>query len=150
MTEESEAQEAPETPRHLWIVGILALLWSCVGALDFVMTQTRNEAYLSAFTPEQLAFFFGFPAWVVATWAIGVWGAVIGCVLLLMRKRLAAPILLASVLAMVVTTIQNFVFSEGMEVMGDAFSLIFTAVIFLIAVALVLYARAMVRRGALK
>lgn len=32
------------TPWHLWLLGIFALLWSGMGALDYVMTQTRNEA----------------------------------------------------------------------------------------------------------
>jgi len=34
--------------------------------MDYVMTQTKNEAYMSGFTPEQLAFFYSFPAWVVS------------------------------------------------------------------------------------
>ena len=64
------------TPWHLWAVGVVGLLWSAMGAMDYVMTQTHNEAYMSAFTPEQLAFFYGIPIWAVATWAIAVWGGV--------------------------------------------------------------------------
>ena len=60
------------TPWHLWLVGVLALLWNSVGAFDYVMTETRNASYLSSFTPEQLAYFYGFPMWVVATWALAV------------------------------------------------------------------------------
>jgi hypothetical protein len=56
-----------------------------MGALDYVMTQTRNEACLSQFTPEQLDFFLGIPAWAVATWALAVWGGVLGAILLLAR-----------------------------------------------------------------
>ncbi len=52
------------TPLHLWIVGALSLLWNAVGAFDYLMTQTRNQAYMSDFTPEQLEYFYGFPAWV--------------------------------------------------------------------------------------
>ena len=46
-------------PWHLWVIGSIGLLWSAIGALDYVMTQTKNEAYMSAFTPEQLEFFYG-------------------------------------------------------------------------------------------
>lgn len=138
------------TPRHLWVVGIVALLWNAMGAMDYVMTQTRNEAYMSQFTPEQLAFFYGFPTWVVAAWAIAVWTGVLGAVLLLLRKRLAVPVFLASLVAMVITTLHNFVLSDGMEVMGgDAMALGFTVVIFLVAIALFLYAQAMQKRGTL-
>jgi len=120
-----------------------------MGGYDFVMTQTENEAYMTNFTPEQLEFFYGFPAWVVAFWAVAVWGGVIGTVLLLLRKRFAVEAFLLSLIAMVVTTFHNYVLSNGFEVSGDAFSLAFTAVIFLAAVALLLYARAMHRRGVL-
>jgi hypothetical protein len=137
------------TPRQLWIVGVLALLWSSVGAYDYLMTQTENAAYMAKFTPEMLAFYYGFPTWVIATWAIAVWGGVAGSVLLLMRRRLAAPVYLASLLAMVVTTFHNYVLSDGFEHMGDPFSLIFTAVIFVVAVLLYGYASNMVRRGVL-
>jgi len=138
------------TPKHLWVVGIVALLWNAVGAMDYVMTQTRNEAYMGQFTPEQLAFFYGFPTWVVAAWAIAVWAGVLGAALLLLRKRLAVPVFLVSLVAMVITTFHNYVLSDGMEVMGkDAMALGFTVVIFLVAIALILYARAMQKRGTL-
>jgi hypothetical protein len=146
----SEVQKANSngTPRHLWVVGILALLWNAVGAVDYVMTELRNEAYMSKFTPEELDFFYGMPAWAIAAWAVAVWGAVLGSVLLLLRKRLAGPVFLVSLIALVITTIQNYLISNGLEVMG-AFGIGFTALIFLIAVALYLYARAMKGRGIL-
>lgn len=120
-----------------------------MGALDFVMTQTRNENYLSAFTPEQLAFFLGFPGWVVFTWAIAVWGGVIGAIFLLLRKSIAVWLFLASFVAMLITTFQNYVLSNGMEAVGDTFSLVFTAIIIVIGIGLFLYSRAMLRRGVL-
>jgi len=134
---------------HLWVVGVLGLLWSAGGALDYVMTQTRNESYMSAFTPDQLTFFYGLGTWVIAAWAIAVWGGVVGAVLLLLRKAIAVWVLLASLVAMLITTFQNYVLSNGMEVVGDTFNLIFTAVIFVISLGLYLYARAMQRRGVL-
>jgi hypothetical protein len=136
-------------PWHLWLVGILGFLWSGGGAFDYLMTQTQNEGYMSSFTPEQLEFFYGFPTWVVAFWALAVWGEVLGTVLLLLRKRLAVGVLLVSFLSMVVTTIHNFFLSNGLEVMGDPFSLVFSALIFLFALGLFLYARAMKNRGVL-
>ena len=141
--------EVGRTPRHLWVIGVVSLMWNAMGAFDFVMTQTRNEAYMSSFTPEQLSFFYGFPAWVVAAWAVGVWGGVLGSLLLLFRRRMAVWIFLASLAAIVITTFQNLVLSNGMAVVGDAFSLGFTAVIFVVALALFLYARAMLKRNIL-
>jgi hypothetical protein len=131
------------------MIGVIGLLWSAMGAMDYVMTQTKSEAYMSGFTPEQLAFFYGIPAWVVAAWAIGVWGGVVGALLLLFRRQLAVWVFLTSLVAVVVTTFHNYLLSNGMDVFGDAFSLGFTAVIFLIALGLFLYARTMHKRGVL-
>lgn len=128
------------TPWHLWVVAIAALLWNAMGAFDYLMTQTRNEAYMANFTAEQIEFFYGLPVVVVAAWAIAVWGGLLGSILLLLRRKLAVWVFLCSLVAMVLTTIHNYLLSNGMEVIGDPFSLVFTAIIFLIALALYLYA----------
>lgn len=140
--------EAQATPRHLWIVGILALLWNAMGAYDYLMTQTQNAGYMAKFTPEQLEYFYGFPVWATAAWAIAVWGGILGVVLLLMRKRLAEPVFLVSFLSMVASTI-NTAMSGGFKIMGGVGPTIFTAVIFFVALGLWLYARAMRARGVL-
>lgn len=144
-----KVKDSKRSPWHLWVIGILYVLWSAMGALDYVMTQTKNEAYVSKLTPEQIAYFYGFPAWVVAAWAIGVWGGVAGALLLLFRRRLAVWIFLASLLALVVTNIHNYFLSNGREIFGGAGAIIFTSIIFILALLLVLYARAMQKRGVL-
>ena len=108
------------TPWHLWLVGALALLWSGFGAFDYVMTQTRNASYLSALSPEQLAYFYGFPKWVVAAWALSVWGGVLGAVLLLLRKRWAVRAFALSLVTIVLTSFYNFVLTDSVAIMGGA------------------------------
>ena len=137
------------TPWHLWVIGVVALLWNSMGAFDYLMTQTKNAAYMSNFTQAQLDFFYGLPTWVVSAWAIAVWGGVIGALLLLLRRRIAVQVFLVSLLAMVMTTVHNYLLANGLEVMGDAFSLIFTGAIFLIALALYFYALRMAKRRVL-
>ena len=145
----TDASVAPRTkaPWHLWAIGIVTLLWNAVGALDFVMTQTRNEKYMSGFTPAQLEYFYGFPAWVVVAWGVAVFGGVAGSILLLLRKALAFPVFAVSFVAMVLTTIYNFVLTNGMEIMGGPGAAIFSAVIFVVALLLVFYARSLKQRG---
>ncbi len=140
----------PKTPLHLWIVGVLSLLWNFMGAFDYYMTQSKNEAYMAKFTPEQLEYFYGFPAWVGGAWAIAVWGALAGSILLLLRKKMSEGLFLAALVAMVLTTFYGYVLANGLEVSGDLFSLAFTAVIFVFSVALYLYARALAKRGVLR
>ncbi|HIG85855.1 MAG TPA: hypothetical protein EYQ25_02315 [Planctomycetes bacterium] len=136
------------TPKHLWAVGIFALLFDGMGVLDFVMTQTKNAECMGNFTPEQLEYFYGFPRWLVVIWAAAVFGGVLASVLLLMRKALATNIYAISLGCMVGSNTYLFGFSDGAEVMGNE-GLIFTVVIFIVSLGLVLYSRAMQRAGVL-
>jgi hypothetical protein len=135
-------------PRHLWIVGIIAVLWNAIGAFDYAATQLRIESYMSQFTPEQLAYFYGFPAWSVATWAIAVWGSLVASLGLLLRQSWTVWLFGVAIVAMAITTLYNFVLSDGLAIMG-AGAAAFSAVIWVIAFALFFYARAMAQRGVL-
>jgi hypothetical protein len=122
-----------------------------MGSLDFTMTQMRNEAYMKAFTPEQLAYFYGFPLWMVLAWGVGTWGGLVGSLLLLLRKGLAFHLFVASFIGMVLTFAHNYLLSDGLKVMGGGVGpVIFNAVIMVIGVLLLVYARAMRRRGVLR
>lgn len=146
-----DSTQPAKTPWHLWLVGGLSLLWNAVGALDFTMTQTNNEAWLKGFTPEQLAYFHGFPLWSVLAWGLGTWGSVFGSLFLLLRRGLALHCFAASFVGMVLTTIYSYLLSDGMKIMnGSVGMVIFSAVIFVISVLLLLYARAMRKRGVLR
>ena len=140
-----------KTPWHLWVIGAVTLLWNSGGAFDYYMTQSADETYLSAFTPEQLAYFQGFPVWVDAAWAVGVWLALIGSFLLLFRSRHAVTAFALSFLGMVATSVYGF-FLSGVslaELMGPGM-LWFTAAILVVGLLLVIYARAMRGRGVLR
>jgi len=137
-----------KTPVHLWIVGGLALLWNAVGAFDYLATQLEFEPYMSGFSEEQLAYFYGFPAWTVSAWAVAVWGALVGSVGLLLRRRWTVWLFGASLVGIVFTSLHNFVLSNGAEIMGSS-SVIFSVVIGVVAILLFVYARSMARRGVL-
>ena len=138
-----------KTPIHLWIVGILALLWNAIGAFDYAATQLKLDFYMSQFTSEQLDYFYAFPAWVDACWAIAVWSSLLGALALLMRKAWAAWLFGIAILAMAVTSVYNFVLSNGAELMGDG-ATTFTVVIWIIALFLYFYAVAMAKRRVLQ
>jgi len=147
---DASAASNPKVPRHLWGVGVLALLWNGMGAFDYLMTETRNPSYLSSFTAEQLAYFNSFPKWAIATWALGVWGGVLGSLLLLLRRRLATPAFAVSLVSAALTFFYNYVLSDGLKMMGGVGGLVFSAVILLVAAALLFYSRRLTRNGTLR
>ena len=136
-----------KAPWHLWVVGILALLWNAMGGFDYIATQTQMESYMSQFTQEQLDYFYAFPAWMSAAWAIGVWGSVLGSIALLMRKSWAVWLFGLSIIGLAVSTVYNAM-SGGFAIMGQT-GTIFTGVIWLIIIALFLYSRSMASKGVL-
>ena len=82
------------TPVHLWIVGILSLLWNCIGAADYLMTRLRNDAYFESMMPSVppatfYAYVDAMPLYAQVGWGLGVWGAFAGSLLLLIRSKYA-------------------------------------------------------------
>ena len=103
------------TPWHLWAVGGLTLLFNAVGIYSYLMTRLGKLADLGM-TPDQIAFFESFPAWANALWALGVWGAFFGSLLILFRSRWAVPSIAISVVGLVGTTIyQNLMIEVPAE-----------------------------------
>ena len=139
-----------KAPWHIWLVGIVVLLWNAMGALDYVMTKIRYEPYLAQLTAEQRAFFDGFPLWVTAAWAIAVWGAVLAAILLLLRRRAAVGMFALALVAMLVTALHNFVLATpNMTSIVGTGALIFSAAIAVVAFLEWAYALWLARRGVL-
>ena len=137
-----------KAPWHLWVVAILAVLWNAMGCFDYYATQSQMESYMSQFTPEQLEYFYGFPTWVDACWAVAVWGSLLASLLLLVRKAWAVWLFGLAILGMIGTSIYSFGLSSGMELMGSG-AMAFTAVIWVIALFLFFYSKAMAKKGVL-
>lgn len=137
-----------KTPVHLWIVGVLSLLWNSMGAFDYLATQLGLEFYLSQFSEEQLAYFTSFPAWMVAAWALGVWGSFVGSIALLLRKKWAFHAFAVSLAGLFVSSIYSFGLSNGAEIAGTG-GMVFNAVIWIVAILLLVYSRAQTKNGVL-
>lgn len=143
------ATTTPGRPWHLRLIAILGALWSSIGVLSFILTQMKVAAVMSRFPPEQREYFESFPLWAVGFWAIGVFGGVIGCLLLLLKNRLAFHALLASVIGMGVCNLGGLFLLGEMEVMRETDALGLTVFPVVVAAFLAYYARAMSKRGAL-
>jgi hypothetical protein len=138
------------TPVHLWIVGLLATVWNAFGCFDYLMTQTRNAAYLANFTDPQRAYFESFPVWMEAVWALGVWGGLAGSLLLLLRSRHAVTAFAVSVAGLAVATVYQYVLTSPHPDMSTPGMIAMNVAIWAVAIGLLLYAIRMRRRGVLR
>ena len=140
-----------KTPWHLWLVGVVAVLFNAIGVFDFVMSMTQGAKYMAdaGMTPAQIAHYQEMPAWMTVDWAIGVWGALLGSVLILLRNKLAWPVLAVSLAAFLLSLVYTYVLTDGGKIMGPQMA-IMSAVIAGLLAFFIWYSWLMTRRGVLK
>lgn len=145
-------QMTVRTPWHLWVVGVVSLLWNAFGAFDFVSTTTRGEAYMRemGFDQAMIDYFLAMPDWMYVPWTLGVWGAVIGSILLLLRNRFAVWAFALSLIGAVVSLIYGQFMDPPPLAPDMAMMKWMPWVIMVITVLLFVYAFNMRRKGVLR
>lgn len=141
------------TPWHLWLVGVLSLLWNGFGAYDFIMSTTQGETYwrASGMNQAMIDYYNAMPAWMYAPWIVGVWGAVLGSILLLMRNRLAVPVFALSLLGAIVSLLYGAVIDKAPPPPAEMAMMTWMPyVIVVVAAFLAWYAWSMGKKGVLR
>lgn len=149
-------ETATKTPWHLWVVGLLTLIWNGFGAYDYLMSKTGNREYLAQMmeptgvsVDAAIAYMAAMPLWANIAWGLGVWGAVAGSILLLLRNRFAFHAFAVSLVGLVLGMIHQW--TNPMPEMTDTTTpMIFTLVIFVITIFLLWYSRRMTAKGVLR
>lgn len=101
--------------------------------------------------PEAIAFLDNIPTWFHATWAIGVWFSIIGSLLLLLRSRYAGTAFFVSLLGLIASSVYTYGLAEQRTFdSGSTMALIFSLLIPIVLILLIIYSRAMRRRGVLR
>jgi hypothetical protein len=150
MTATVDAPRA-SAPWRYWVVSVLGVLWNAFGAYDYFMSKTGGDAYMrqAGMSEAQIAHMHAYPAWMSADWAIGVWGGLLGALLLLVRSRYAFHAFVASLAAFVVMLVYTYALSDGAKVMGQQ-GMIFNVLILAGCLFFVWYSRLMTKRGVLR
>jgi hypothetical protein len=89
----------------LWFLSasVGGIAWNVFGAVQFAgsVAATEDSLIASGLTADQAAVMTGYPGWMTLAFALGVFGGLAGSVLLLLRLRIAQPVLSVSLLAYV-------------------------------------------------
>lgn len=127
-------------PKWYLPVAIVALLWNLLGASAYLMDVMMSPEAVAALEPAQRALHDSRPAWFVAAYAIAVWAGAFGALGLVLRKRWARGLLLASLLGVIVQVLALFTKAEFTgAVTGAVIGL--QGTVLLVAVLLILLAR---------
>ena len=95
----TDTRETIPAPAWFTFAAIAALLFEAFGAYSYLMHVTTDPSGLPI---DQRDLVLAMPGWMTAAYALAVWAGLAGALLLLMRRRLAAPLLLVSLLAALV------------------------------------------------
>ncbi len=140
-----------KAPWHLWLVGVIAVLFNAIGVFDFVMSKAQGTDYMASagMTPDQIAHYQDMPLWMTVDWAIGVFGAFLASILLLLRRKSAFPVFGLSLAAFLISLLYTYVLTNGGVVMGPQMA-ITSAIITVLLVLFIWYSRFMTARQVLR
>lgn len=138
----------PKTPTSFWIVAVLSLLWNLFGCYDYLMSKLSPESYFAAngMNAESAAYMAALPAWLTAFWALGVWGSLVGSLLLLARSRHAVAAFVLSLLGLAVSQLtQEFWLHPPQAGPIGLILMVWSALVFFL-----IYARSMAAKSVLR
>jgi len=133
-------------PWHIWVVGILTLLWNGSGTYTIMMAQAGRLANISS---DEAAYYAAQPSWFVVATDIALVAAVAAGVALLLRRRAAVWLFALSLGGIIVTNAYDLVAGASRTVVSQG-ALVVTLIIAVIAVLQLLYSWTMRRRAVLK
>jgi len=112
------------------------------------MQAYMTQEELLALPLEEQALYSDIPAWVTAAFAIAVFGGLLGCLLLLLRKKLATFVFIISLIGIIVQMIYNVFMSKAAEVYGPG-NMMMPLMVIVIGTFLIWYSKRMQNQGVL-
>ncbi|MBB3860862.1 hypothetical protein GGQ88_002131 [Novosphingobium hassiacum] len=139
-------------PAHLWAVGVISLLWNSFGCVDYTMSKFDPVGYMKSvgMGEVEIAYTQAMPAWLSAFWALGVWGSLLGSILLLLRSRHAVAAFAVSLVGLAVSQIYQFADGSMPDSMKSPGMMGMTAVIWTSLLFFLWYSNRMKAAGVLR
>lgn len=127
--------ELTAAPRPGWftVVAVIALIWNLLGLAAFVMQLMMTPEMIAALPEAEQELYKTLPLWALVAFGAAVIGGSLGCLMLAIRRALAVPLLLISLVGVCVQMTHSFFFSKTFEVYGPG-GMIMPIMVLLIAV----------------
>ncbi len=102
-----------------WVISSVAILWNGMGVNQYLQQAYNTDAFKAMYPDEKvMEMAVNTPSWVMGAFAIAVFGGLIGSIFLLLRKKIAKPIFLVSLIAIIIQMFYNVFMSGAMDVYG--------------------------------
>lgn len=136
-------------PAWFWIVAGVALLWELSGVIAYMMQVTMTADQLAALPEGQRHLQSITPGWITALFAVAVWSGLTAAIGLLMRRRWAQPLFIASLVAAIMQFGWIFAIGRAHDVIGPS-AIPLPVTIIVIGIMLVIVANRAAKRGWLR
>ena len=130
-----------------WIISIVALLWNIMGVSNYLMQAYKTERFRAAYNDAQLALIDSSPAWLTGVFAIAVFAGLLGCLLLLLRKKLATPLFAISLLAILIQMGYSWFATNSIELFGTVNGIVMPILVIVIGLFLYMYSKKVAKKG---
>lgn len=127
------------------VIGVIALLWNVTGIINLFWQM--NSENLAAMPELHRAIVNSRPLWATVAFAFAVFGGAVGCLLLLLRKRAAFPVLIVSCASMIAHMFSYFGLTNSVVGFGPSDIILIVLMPMAVAVFLVWYAKLAVSKG---
>ena len=136
-------------PGWFKVVAIIALVWNLLGVMAYIMQVTMSEEALAALPPEQAEVMMNTPAWATAGYALAVWFGALGSLFLILKRKIATPILIISLVGIVIQQYHSFFVIDGIEIYG-ATAAVFPLIVLAVGLYLPYLSRSATAKGWLR
>ena len=128
-----------------WVIGIIALIWNIMGVGAYLAQAYMTDEALTLLPEGDQNFYNELPAWVTGAFAIAVFAGLLGCIALLMRKKIAILLFTLSLLGVLAQQVFNFFVQDYIELSGTR--MIMPILLIIISFFLMWYAKAQKSSG---
>ncbi len=133
-------------PKSFWVIGIVALLWNLMGVSQFFMATFMLDTMIEKLPEVQADMYRAIPMWYTVIFAIAIFSGLLGCITMLLRKKITIALFGISLLAVLVAQGYWILGTDVMEVMGIT-SVIMPLIVIVISIFLYFYNKGAAKNG---
>ena len=123
-----------------WIISVIALIWNLMGVNQYIQQAYMTDSFKAMYTEEQLEMIASSPSWVIAVFAIAVFGGFLGALALLLRKKVATILFTISLIGIIAQMYHNLFVIDSVAIYGPG-AAIMPAMILAFALFLLWYSK---------
>ncbi len=133
-------------PKSFWVIASIALIWNLMGVFQFFSATVLLETVVAALPKAEADLYTGMPIWYLVVFGIAVFSGLVGCITLLLKKKISVGLFGISLLAVLVAQGYWLFGTEVLTILGLT-SAIMPLVVIAISIFLYFYSKGAAKNG---